>query len=74
MAQKQICRGDICRVKHNESGHGFPDNTLVIIKECYPRFSEFPNRFKAASHDDWWWVEIDDITVFAKNPIEDDEL
>ena len=67
MSQKRIGVGDICRVRHNESGPGFPENTLVVIKECYPRFSEFPTRFKAATRTEWWYVEIGDITLYARN-------
>lgn len=73
MSQKQIGPGDICRIRHNNSGHGFPENTLVVIKQCYPRFSEFPTRFKAATRKEWWYVELDDITLFAKNKDEDGE-
>lgn len=74
MSQKKICPGDICRIRHNEkSGHGFKENTLVVIKECYPRFSEFPTRFKAVTRKEWWYVDIDDITLFSKNRDEDGE-
>ena len=56
MSQKTIRKGDICRIRHNTSLHGFPENTLVIIKECRPRRAEFPHLFKAATAKEWWWV------------------
>ena len=73
MSQKQIGPGDICRLRHNESGHHFPENTLVVVKECYPRFSEFPTWFKVATRKEWWYVVLEDLTLFAKNKDEDGE-
>lgn len=37
MSQKTIRKGDICRIRHNTSEHGFAENTLVVIKECRPK-------------------------------------
>lgn len=71
MSQKQIGPGDICRVRHNNGGHGFKENTLVVIKACFPRFSENPKFFLAATRKNSWYVDIDDITLFSKNKSED---
>lgn len=30
MSQKQIRRGDIVRIRHNNSGHQFKENTLCV--------------------------------------------
>ena len=73
MSQKTIRKGDICRIRHNTSGHQFPENTLVVIKECYPKRVEYPNRFKAATRTEWWWVSIEDITLFKRGEYDEDD-
>lgn len=72
MAQKQIHKGDIVRIRHNNSGHGFKENALGIVKKCYPPRSEYPTRFIVATHEEWWYVDISDITLFKKNRDEED--
>lgn len=73
MSQKTIRKGDICRIRHNTSLHGFPENTLVIIKECRPRRAKFPHLFKAATAKEWWWVDIADITLFERGNYDEDD-
>lgn len=73
MAQKQIRRGDIVRIRHNNSGHGFKENTLGIVKKCFPLRSEYPNRFVVATADEWWYVEIEDITLFKRDKNAEDD-
>lgn len=73
MSQKQIQKGDICRVRHNNSNHGFKENTLVVILECFPKRVEFPHYFKAATRTEWWYVDISDITLFSRNKDADED-
>lgn len=73
MSQKTIRKGDICRIRHNTSEHGFAENTLVVIKECRPKRAEFPNLFKAATATEWWWVDIADITLFERGNYDEDD-
>lgn len=72
MAQKIIKLGDIVRIRYNNSAHGFPINTLGVVKECRPKRSDNPNLFKVAIKNDWWWVDIDDLTLFSRVKEEDD--
>jgi len=73
MSQKTIRKGDICRIRHNTSSHQFPENTLVVIKECRPLRAEYPTLFKAATRYEWWWVSIDDITLFKRGEYDEDD-
>ena len=54
MSQKQIRRGDIVRIRHNNSGHQFKENTLGVVLEVYPKRVEYPDRFKVATRTEWW--------------------
>lgn len=67
MSQKQIHKGDIVRIRHNTSGHQFKENTLGVVIEVYPKRAEFPNRFKVSTRTEWWYVDINDITLFSRN-------
>lgn len=73
MTQKRIRKGDIVRVRHNNSGHGFKENTLGIVKKCYPLKSELPDRFIVVSKDDWWYVGVEDITLFKRDKNSNDD-
>lgn len=73
MSQKVIRKGDICRIRHNNSGHAFPENTLVVIKECYPKRAEISTRLKAATRNEWWWVEPGDVTLFERGNYNEDD-
>lgn len=73
MSQKQIRRGDIVRIRHNNSGHQFKENTLGVVLEMYPKRVEYPDRFKVATRTEWWYVDIKDITLFSRNKNEDDD-
>lgn len=71
MGQKQISKGDIVRIRHNNSGHQFKENTLCVVLETYPKRSENPNRFKCATRTEWWYVDISDITLFSRNKMDE---
>lgn len=73
MSVKTIGKGDICRVRHNNSGHGFKENTLVVIKRCFPRNSETPKFFLAATRKESWYIDASDITLFERNKDEDED-
>lgn len=73
MSQKKIRRGDIVRIRHNESMHQFKENELVVVKKCFPPYAEFPTHFNCANRTDCWLVLPDDITLFKKNPNADDD-
>lgn len=74
MSQKQIRKGDIVRVRYNNiSGHQFKENTLGVVLEVWPKWVEFPKRFKVATRTDWWYVDIADITLFSRNNNEEDD-
>lgn len=70
--KKNIKLGDIVRVRHNISCHQFKENTLGIVKEVYPRYSETPKRYKVVTDYDWWWVDPYDITLFERCRNEED--
>ena len=70
--KKQIKKGDIVRIRHNNSGHRFKENTLGIVMDTFPKRVEYPDRFKVATLYEWWYVGIEDITLFRKYKNEDD--
>lgn len=72
MSFKQIRKGDIVRVRHNNSGHGFKENTLGVVKKCFPKKCEYPTRFIISSGKEWWYVGIEDITLFKRVNNDDD--
>ena len=73
MSQKQIRRGDSVRIRHNNSGHQFKDQLLIVGLDTYPKLAEFPDRFKCATRTEWWYVDIKAITLFSRNKNEDDD-
>lgn len=66
--KKIIRKGDIVRIRHNSSGHYFPENTLGVVLETHPRFEEVPVRLKVATAKEWWYVGIEDVTLFKRKP------
>ena len=65
-------RGDIVRIRHNQSLHKFKENELVVIKKTYPKFEDTPTHCKCANRTEFWMVEVEDFTLFKKNTNEDD--
>ena len=73
MSQKRIHRGDIVRIRHNESAQQFKENELVVVKKCFPLYAEFPTYFECANRTSFWRVMLEDITLFKRNPDWDDD-
>lgn len=71
--KKKIGKGDVVRIRHNKSFHGFKENTLGVVKECFPKRTEFPDRFRVVTRIEWWYVDICDVTLFKRNPNECDD-
>lgn len=74
MGQKKIRKGDIVRIRHNNSGHQFKENTLGVVLEVFPKRVEYPNMFKVATRKEWWYVDLNDITLFLRNRNNDDDF
>lgn len=72
MGQKNIYKGDIVRIRHNTSCHGFKENTLGIVTETFPLREDEPTSYEVTSHDDYWRVNPEDITLFKKCPNPED--
>lgn len=68
MDKKIILRGDIVRIRHNESLHQFKENELVVVKETYPLWNDSPTSFKCVNRQTHWMVCLGDITLFERNP------
>lgn len=71
--KKVIKRGDIVRIRHNNSGHYFPENTLGVVIETHPYNAELPTRLKVATHTEWWYVGVEDVTLFKRGPKIDED-
>lgn len=72
--KKIIRKGDIVRIRHNGSGHYFTENTLGVVLETYPPRQEVPTRLKVGTRTEWWYVGVEDVTMFKRRPrTEDDE-
>lgn len=74
MSRRFIGKGDIVRIRHNESLHQFKENELVVVKETYPLFEDEENitHLKCANRETHWMVMLSDVTLFEKNPNPED--
>lgn len=73
MSQKKIRKGDIVRIRHNTSCHQFPENTLGVVTQTFPLWDDEPTSFEVTTREDFWRVNIEDITLFKRNPNPDED-
>jgi hypothetical protein len=73
MSRKIIGKGDIVRIRHNTSDHFFKENELVVVKETYPLYEDDPEYLKCANRETHWMVNMEDVTLFERNPHPDDD-